>query len=182
MNTDWRETYKADLAELKDVPEEFQEQYKEDLREFKEYHENLEKEENRKRGYLIKTIRKYRNLTQAQLGSMCGMSASQIRNYELGFRKPKIETLNKIANALGVSSDFISLSSRFLDDSDLAVEYIELNVNNTDFINEQKKELSVNIPLHVLKGYVELNKNGQNKVEEYIKELLEMPKYTKKEE
>lgn len=54
-------------------------------------------------GSKIKEIRQQKGLTQKQLGDMCGMYESQIRKYETGKANPKIETLQKIADALKVS-------------------------------------------------------------------------------
>ncbi|RKI42436.1 XRE family transcriptional regulator [bacterium D16-51] len=51
----------------------------------------------------IKRIRKEKGLTQKKLGELCGINEANIRKYENGRQKPKIETLEKIANALGVS-------------------------------------------------------------------------------
>lgn len=53
-------------------------------------------------GEKIKHLRLERNLTQKALASKCGMYESQIRKYETGKANPKIETLQKIANALNV--------------------------------------------------------------------------------
>lgn len=53
-------------------------------------------------GTRIKEIRKQKGLTQKQLGDMCGIADSNIRKYENGYQNPKIETLQKIADALGV--------------------------------------------------------------------------------
>nr|WP_300839722.1 helix-turn-helix transcriptional regulator [uncultured Acetatifactor sp.] len=50
----------------------------------------------------IKRIRKEKHLTQKQLGEKCGMSESTLRQYEIGYRNPKIETIKKIADALEV--------------------------------------------------------------------------------
>lgn len=50
----------------------------------------------------IKRIRKEKGLTQKQLGKKCGMAESTLRQYELGYRHPKIETIQKIADALEV--------------------------------------------------------------------------------
>lgn len=52
-------------------------------------------------GTKIKEIRKQKGLTQKQLGDLCGMADSAIRRYENGNANPKIETLQKIADALG---------------------------------------------------------------------------------
>lgn len=54
-------------------------------------------------GERIKELRKEKGLTQKQLGELSGLSTTQIGHYEQGFRKPKIDTMNKIARALGVS-------------------------------------------------------------------------------
>ena len=53
-------------------------------------------------GIKIKEIRQQRGLTQKQLGDICGIADANIRKYENGKQNPKIETLQKIANALGV--------------------------------------------------------------------------------
>ena len=53
-------------------------------------------------GNLIRKYRKKRGLTQKQLGDLCGIADSNIRKYESGKQNPKIETLEKIADALDV--------------------------------------------------------------------------------
>lgn len=53
-------------------------------------------------GEKIKSARLSKKLTQKQLGKLCGMADSAIRRYELGGANPKIETLQKIADALGM--------------------------------------------------------------------------------
>ena len=53
-------------------------------------------------GELIRLYRKQRKLTQEELAKKCGTSAAMIRQYELGKRNPKIDTIDKIAQALNV--------------------------------------------------------------------------------
>lgn len=53
-------------------------------------------------GENIKRIRKEKRLTQKQLGDLCNMADSAIRRYELGKSTPKIQTIHKIAEGLGV--------------------------------------------------------------------------------
>lgn len=48
----------------------------------------------------LKRIRIEKGLTQKKLAELCGISEGMIRQYELGLRNPKIETLKKLANAL----------------------------------------------------------------------------------
>ncbi len=54
-------------------------------------------------GENIKRLRKERGLTQKQLGEMCGIAESNIRKYESDKQNAKIETIEKIAQALGGS-------------------------------------------------------------------------------
>lgn len=51
----------------------------------------------------IKRIRKKRGFTQKELGNLCGINEANIRKYENDRQNPKIETLQKIANALRVN-------------------------------------------------------------------------------
>lgn len=53
-------------------------------------------------GQRIKAFRKKRGITQEDLGAILGVSGSMIAQYETDKRNPKIETLKKIADALGV--------------------------------------------------------------------------------
>lgn len=57
----------------------------------------------------IKKIREKRQLTQKQLAELIGISGSAMRSYELGDRKPKKEVLERIAMALGVRSECLSV-------------------------------------------------------------------------
>lgn len=52
-------------------------------------------------GEKIRRIRKEKGLTQKQLGELCGINEVQIRRYEIAKANPKIETIQKIASALG---------------------------------------------------------------------------------
>jgi len=51
----------------------------------------------------LKEIRKQKKISSDKLGELVGLSGSAIRNIEAGRRKIKLETLEKIAQALGVS-------------------------------------------------------------------------------
>ena len=53
-------------------------------------------------GEQIRSARKAAGLTQKALGDRCQMPDSQIRQYELGMVKPKLEQLQRIANALDI--------------------------------------------------------------------------------
>ena len=61
-------------------------------------------------GEKIRRIRCYRGLTQKTLGSMVGLSEPAIRNYELGNRSPKQDTVDAIADVLNVNPAYLTNS------------------------------------------------------------------------
>ena len=77
-------------------------------------------------GENIKQARKKKGYTQKQLAEKCNMYESQIRKYELGNANPKIETLQKIANALDINVLVLleKISIKFSDDirNDVSLE------------------------------------------------------------
>lgn len=58
-------------------------------------------------GKKIKKIRENKGLTQSELANKCGILYQTIGKYERDVLNPKIETIKKIAKALGV--DYIEL-------------------------------------------------------------------------
>ena len=63
-------------------------------------------------GDIIRKYRTEKGLTQKRLGELCGIADSAIRRYEAGNANPKIETLQKIADALEIP--VTRLSSKIL--------------------------------------------------------------------
>ncbi len=59
-------------------------------------------------GERIRETRKSRGLTQRELGERLGLSYQSIAQWENDLRKPKFETIQKIADALGVSVSYLS--------------------------------------------------------------------------
>jgi transcriptional regulator with XRE-family HTH domain len=58
-------------------------------------------------GDRIKDLRKQKNLSQSELADKVGISYAQIGRYETKGAQPPAETLKQIADALGVSPDFL---------------------------------------------------------------------------
>lgn len=54
-------------------------------------------------GESIKRVRIQKGMTQKQLGELLGVSLQTVSAYESGRRRPKMETLGRFADALGVS-------------------------------------------------------------------------------
>ena len=55
-------------------------------------------------GARIRNIRMAKGLSLAELGEKVGLNADRMQKYENGARKPKLDMLKKIAEALGVST------------------------------------------------------------------------------
>ena len=65
-------------------------------------------------GVRIRQIRQHRHMTQRELGEKIGLGkngANRIAQYEMGYRTPKRDQLNKIAHALNVPEETLSLES-----------------------------------------------------------------------
>lgn len=58
-------------------------------------------------GQRIKQARKWAGMTQEDLGKKLGVSGSSIAQYETNNRNPKFETLQRIADALGISVAYL---------------------------------------------------------------------------
>ena len=58
-------------------------------------------------GKRLQVIRKQQKISRSQLAEMSGISPRTIQNYEAGTSKPKVESLEKLAAALGSSARFL---------------------------------------------------------------------------
>lgn len=87
-------------------------------------------------GLKIEYYRKKKNMSREVLAKKSDISEISIRKYESGERNPKIETLNKIAAALGVSTDDL-LKDNVINISAMSEEekkeYIELLIEYPEF-------------------------------------------------
>ena len=139
-------------------------------------------------GELIKQARKQSNLSQKELAEKLGVSASMIGQYENDLRNPKLDTLQRIANALNVPIS--SLTD--------GVHTIEIPVADYTMRLPTQEEIAHMAPaeqeyyllrlladgfpevlFHELtKVYQELNKLGQVESVIRVRELAQCKKYT----
>lgn len=63
-------------------------------------------------GNRMRQARRSKGLTQEQLGKLCGMADSAVRRYESNKGNPTIATLNRIAEALEVSPQYLLSGSK----------------------------------------------------------------------
>ena len=112
-------------------------------------------------GKEIKKYRKNRGLSQKELGEKMNVSQAMIAQYENGKRIPKLETINNLAEALGI--DPFSLYS-----FEMSTEILE------NSINDAEKPL--------LDNYRKLNKLGKDKAIEHVEMLTKIPEYKNEED
>lgn len=122
-------------------------------------------------GERIKQARKAAGLTQKELGDKLGITYQQIGQYENGKRKPKLETLQRIADALEI--EMLSL---------LTKEYItQTDITQRDFhdwidtIGETKSD-------KINELFDDLNEEGQDKAIDLVELLTKIPEYRKDSE
>lgn len=112
-------------------------------------------------GELIKAARKKAGMTQAQLAEKLGISYVGVSQWENDLRNPKLDTLQRIASALGVPvQDLIS-----------DWEAVDKEEFKRVFIYGEGIKDRIDAALD------RLNDEGQEKAAERVEELTEIPKY-----
>ena len=122
-------------------------------------------------GEKIRAIRKSKGITQKDLAIAMGVSASMIGQYEVGIRSPKIETLKKIAQALGVDVNaLLDLSSPNAEERMTGENICDIQGLLSDSSESEYEEM--------LKMFFNmLSKMGKEIAIQRIAELSENPRY-----
>ena len=55
----------------------------------------------------LRELRKQKNISQAELGEIVGLHYTHVGRYERGVSRPSADTLKRMADALGVSGDYL---------------------------------------------------------------------------
>lgn len=107
-------------------------------------------------GEKIRQLRKEKNMSQADLSYATGLSKGAISMYELNARRPKIETLEVLA-------DYFNVDMNFLTGRDI----------HTTLIADDRERI-------IISQYRALNHEGQEKVSEYVTDLVASGRYSLK--
>ena len=92
-----------------------------------------------KLGQRIKYLRKSKNITQEKLAEITNMDITSLSKIETGRNYPQPETLEKIANALGIEISQLFVFSENLSKSG----YIDAINRNIDFIKNDDEKLKL---------------------------------------
>ena len=121
-------------------------------------------------GDMIRKYRTEKGLTQKKLGELCGIADSNIRKYESGNQNPKIETLQKIADALGIPVNRL-LAGKIISRDELKEKLSEYGL--THLVPDTEEERTV------LENCKKLNETGKKEPAKRVEELTHLEKYTK---
>jgi len=86
----------------------------------------------------LKELRLKKNLSQTELGDLIGVHYTHIGRYERGLSIPKSDTMRTLAEALGVTTDYLfegkmdEVAKSRLEDKDLLQMFNELEKLNED--------------------------------------------------
>lgn len=118
-------------------------------------------------GLKVRTIREYRNLSQAKLAEKINISDNTLSNIETGKYYPRVETLIALSNALDVSLGFlvsectsptkicieeISRCLFIFDDtlSEHLVDYLQLVLKIDTYIKSLKKDGDISFDCFII--------------------------------
>lgn len=121
-------------------------------------------------GDMIRKCRTEKGLTQKKLGELCGIADSNIRKYESGNQNPKIETLQKIADALDIPVNRL-LAGKIISRDELKEKLSEYGL--THLVPDTEEERTV------FENCKKLNETGKKEAAKRVEELTHLEKYTK---
>ncbi len=133
-------------------------------------------------GERIREIRKSRGLTQKELGERLGLSYQSIAQWENDLRKPKSETILKIASALGVRYEDIVGLETFESGAEFDKRWNEITRELRKSGNKTLKVIHTTDPRKFINRALDkMTEEGQAQVAQRAAEVLEVPRYRKDE-
>lgn len=112
-------------------------------------------------GKILKMLRKEKGLTQQELGQMVGLKKEAIYKYEKGIVvNPKRSLIAKLANIFNVSPSYL-----------LGISETRI-VQKTEYTDDEKR---------LVENFRKLNSLGKERLEEQIKDMLQLEKYIEQE-
>ena len=105
----------------------------------------------------LKTLRKKRGLSQAQVAEMMGVHFAQVSRYERGETKPNSEAMTKLAQALDTTVDFLvsGASDDFIQNAGLDKEIISRFKQIQNLSQENKKTVLSFLDAFIAKERIE---------------------------
>ena len=128
-------------------------------------------------GEKIKAARIAARMTQADLAKILGVAYQNIGQWESGKRNPKLDTIIKIAEALGVRIEDLMGLETFDTGAEFEERWKEVTRNTN---GESLTVIHTTDPRKFINYALDqMTKEGQNNVAERAAEVLEVPRYRK---
>ncbi|MBE6922968.1 MAG: helix-turn-helix domain-containing protein [Ruminococcaceae bacterium] len=129
-------------------------------------------------GERIQKARKKSKMTQKELGEKLGVSASMIGQYENDLRKPKFETIQRIAEALGVHpsqlDETLDIHLKLDENLNICEETrVRVLTENGEYIYASMTTREGKL----LSGFQALNDSGKDEAIRYTEMLSEIDKF-----
>lgn len=125
-------------------------------------------------GEKVKALRKEKGLSQRQLGEKMGVKQQTVAQYEKAIEQPKLSTVRKIAEALGIPLSELTERSICVTDGEV-FEGDSKSSSHFVYIEQVKKNHD-----RLLESFMELSLEGQQKVIKYSEDLEKISEYRKK--
>lgn len=134
-------------------------------------------------------LRIKKGLSQKQLAELAGVSQTAIYHWEKGIRAPKIEALNRLAEALRVDlADLLGISTDVCFDYvvpqtgivNIDIDGTSISVNASEFqksFNDVVQKCCPTQESELLTRFYALNLAGQDKAIEQVEMLTKIPEY-----
>lgn len=132
-------------------------------------------------GQRIQKARKANNLTQKELAAKLGLATGSIQQYELDKRQPRIEQLQAIAAALGVTPTYlIGYDDKIVNPEQYTPEELaEIKAGAWEAYQQYTEETTDPHKAQLNAAYDRLNSKGQRVAVERVEELTKILDYQK---
>ncbi len=129
----------------------------------------------------IRRARLRKGITQNKIAEKIGISQPTYAQWENGKRKPKLETLKKIADALEVPVSTLYDDYEFVDPGEGLTEdqIAKQKAQDQEQLKAIKKSYGAKNEDKLLHNFNAVNEEGQQKIVEYSNDIAENPKYKK---
>lgn len=121
-------------------------------------------------GYILRRIRNIKRYSLTDLSSKTGLSKASLSNIEIGKNNPTIDTLNKICNALEISTTQLLSLIDEIDTSKISVDEENIDATIIKYLINDQEHSNSNL---LANDYSSLDKF--NSAEESVKFILSQP-------
>ena len=133
-------------------------------------------------GTRIREARKSKGLSQIEISQIAKIAVNSLRLYEANKRQPRPDTLEAIANAIGVTPTYlIGYDEKIVNPEQYSPEQLEEFKTGAWEAYQQHIEETASPRAYLNAAFSKLNDKGQQEAVKRVEELTEIPKYQRQE-